>query len=54
VGVDSFITKPAVKPTLGDIQEVKEDEMKRRREKEEEVIKKREQRLKEKVEETRR
>jgi hypothetical protein len=46
MGVDSLITKPAMKPTLG--------EMKHRREKEEEVIKKREQRVKEIVEEKRR
>jgi hypothetical protein len=54
LGVESFISKPAMKPTLGDIQEVKEGEMKRLREKEEEVIKKRELRVKAKVEEKRR
>jgi hypothetical protein len=52
--VDSFITKQAAKPTLGDIQELKEEEMKRRREKEEEAKRKREQKVKEKMEEKRR
>jgi hypothetical protein len=43
-----------MKTTLGGIQEMKEEELKYRREKEEEARKKREQRVKESVEEKRR
>jgi hypothetical protein len=50
VELESFITNQAVKPTLDDIREMKEEEIKRRREKEE-ARKKREQKVKEKVEE---
>jgi hypothetical protein len=54
VGLESFISKHVVKPVLDDIQEKKEEVMKRRIEREEEARKKREQRVKEKAEETRR
>jgi hypothetical protein len=54
VGVESFITKQAVKPALDGIREMKKEEMKRRIEKEEEARKKREQKVKENVEEKRR
>jgi flagellar biosynthesis protein FliP len=54
VGVESFITKQVMKPTLDDIREKREEEIKRRIEKEEEARKKREQKVKEKVEEKKR
>jgi hypothetical protein len=54
VGVESFITKLAVKPTLDDKREKKEEEIKRRIEKEDAARKMREQKVKEKVEEKRR
>jgi transposase len=54
VGVETFITKQPVKPALEEIQEKKEEEMKRRIEKEDEARKKRDQKVKEDVEKKRR